>query len=172
MQNFAGAVCYTAYSLSILCFCLVEAKAAIFPVDTRGVQATIVAVSGLDTASALAIGQIQDANLHEYCNRDPGGITIRYGGSMSISQCVAQMAREMGGRKFSSSANCPYKLVTVHWGPTYRLVSKTWNDGYEPGRGYWDYVWRDSSKGVTLDGSSASGAPTVSSTFEMLCPSF
>ena len=30
-----------------------------------------------------------------------------------------------GGRKYSSSADCPRKLVTVHWGPTYVLASKS-----------------------------------------------
>jgi len=137
-----------------------------FPVSSKGVQATIVATSGRDTSQALAIGQVQDANLREYCNRDPGGMTIRYGGSMSISQCVKAMNREVGGKKYSASANCPAKTVTVHWGKIYKLVSKRYMDGY------WEYVWRDEYSGDVLDGSNASGAPTVTSTYEILCPSF
>ena len=137
-----------------------------FPVSSKGVQATIVATSGRDTSQALAIGQVQDANLREYCNRDPGGMTTTYGGSMSISQCVKAMNREVGGKKYSASANCPAKRVSVHWGNTYKLVSKKYMDGY------WDYIWRDEYSGAVLDSSSASGAPTVTSTYEMLCPSF
>jgi len=138
----------------------------LFSVSSKGVQATIVAMSGKDTSQALAIGQVQDANLHEYCNRDPGGMTTRYGGSMSISQCVKAMNREMGGKKYSASANCPAKIVTVHWGNTYKLASKKYMEGY------WDYVWRDKFSGDVLDGSNASGAPTVTSAYAMLCPSF
>lgn len=137
-----------------------------FPVSSKGVQATIVATSGRDTSQALAIGQVQGADLREYCNRDPGGMTTRYGGTMSISQCVKAMNREVGGKKYSATANCPAKTVTVHWGNTYRLASKRYMDGY------WDYVWRDEYSGEVLDGSSASGAPTVTSTYQMLCPSF
>ena len=137
-----------------------------FPVSSKGVQATIVATSGRDTSKALAIGQVQDANLREYCNRDPGGMTTRYGGSLSIAQCVKKMSREVGGKKYSASANCPAKTVSAHWGNTYKLVSKKYMYGY------WDYIWRDEHSLAVLDGSNASGAPTVTSTYEMLCPSF
>ena len=38
--------------------------------------------------------------------------------------------------------------------------------------GYSRYVWPDVSSGNILDGSSASGAPVVDLTYEMLCPAF
>ena len=129
-------------------------------------QAKIVAVSGIDTANALAIGQVQNSNLREYCSRDPGGMTTKYGGKMSFSQCFSKMSSEVGGKKYSSQANCPRKLITVHWGPTYKLVSAAKRNGY------WNYVWRDESSGNILDGSFASGAPVVDLTYKMLCPGF
>ena len=150
------------YSLTVslgvsLLVCL-GAKAEDFPVDSKGVQATIVAVSGINTPSALAIGQIQDPNLRIFCNRAAWA-------QFSFAQCIRRNQSVLG-RKYSSSANCPYKLVTVHWGPTYRLASKRYMDGYT------EYVWRDEYSGAVLDGSEASGAPTVTSTYQMLCPSF
>jgi len=150
------------YSLAVsvgvfLSVCL-GAKAERFPVDSKGVQATIVAVSGINTSSALAIGQIQDQDLREFCNRAAWA-------QFSFAQCIRQN-QSLLGSKYSSSANCLYKLVTVHWGPTYRLASKRYIDGYT------EYVWRDENSGDVLNGSEASGAPTVTSTYQILCPSF
>jgi len=141
-----------------------------FPVSSKGVQATIVAVSGRNTSQALAIGQVQNANLWEYCNRDPGGMTTRYGGRMSISQCVKAMNREVGGTKYSARANCPQGTVSGHLG-TYKLLSKKY-DGMMDGIRFTKYVWSDENSGDVLDGSEASGAPTVTDTYRMLCPSF
>lgn len=161
-------------SLSILASCAAAllpsgifsmAQAANYPVSSKGAQATVVAKSGIDSDSASVTGQVLNADLHEYCDRDPGGMTTRYGGKMTLAQCVAQMAREVGGKKYSSYANCRLGLVTSHWGKTYKLVSRAWSYGS------WDYVWRDKSSGVILDGSNASRAPTVTSIYKLLCPS-
>lgn len=141
-------------------------NASTFPTSSKGIQATIVAVSGIDTDNAIAIGQVQNSNLREYCSRDSGGITTKYGGKLSFDQCVAKFTSEVGGKKFSSSANCYRKTIQTHSGPTYKLVSTDMSYGYPL------YVWRDVSSGNILDGSSASGAPVVDLTYEMLCPAF
>ena len=117
-----------------------------FPVSSKGIQATIVATAGIDSSKALAIGQVQLSNLGEYCSRDPGGMTIKYGGTLSYDQCIERIRQEVGGRKYSSSADCPRKLVTVHWGPTYVLASKSFDHGFR------SYSWRDKHSGSVLDG--------------------
>jgi hypothetical protein len=138
-----------------------------FPTSDKGIQAVIVAISGRDTSKALAIGQVQITQLREFCNRDPGGMTNRYGGTMTIDQCVTAMLAKEGGKKYSASADCPRKTVTAHWGNTYRLASKRIVSSV-----YTEYYWRDEHSGILLDGSSASMAPTVTRTYEMLCPGF
>jgi hypothetical protein len=52
-------------------------KRASFPISAKGVQATLLAINGVDTDHATAKGQITQADFVEVCERDPGGETIQ-----------------------------------------------------------------------------------------------
>jgi hypothetical protein len=137
-----------------------------FPLSSKGYSATIIIIKNIDSDNALAVGQVRRPNAEEYCNRDPGGETTKYGGRLTFQQCVDNVLKEERGKKVSATADCLRKKVTVDWGGTYVIKSKVWNDTY------WEYTWVDDSSGAILDGSGASGAPVIEATFRMLCPAF
>ena len=64
------------------------ATAAEFPLSSKGWQATVVKLEGVNVSKALAVGEVKRENAEEYCERDPGGETIQYGGKLSKEQCV------------------------------------------------------------------------------------
>jgi hypothetical protein len=137
-----------------------------FPLSSKGYAATVIQIKNIDSNNAFAIGQVMRPNAEEYCNRDPGGETKKYGGKLTIQQCFNKVLKEESGKKVSATADCLRKKVTVDWGGTYVMKNKLWNDTY------WDYTWADDASGTVLDGSSASGVPVIEETFRMLCPAF
>jgi hypothetical protein len=134
-----------------------------FYLSSKGPMATIVAYSGLDSPNALIIGQIQLKDAREYCHRDPGGNTVKYGGRLTFSQCVNQVLSDERGKKYYARANCNEGRISDPWGDQYMLKQKKWEGSY------WDYVWIDVKGGSVLDGSSASGAPEISEFYKVLC---
>jgi hypothetical protein len=136
-----------------------------YPITSKGPLGTIVARAKIDTDAAVVVAMIKAHNALEFCKRDPGGITVRYGGRLTLTQCVKQVIQEEGGKKYYARANCRLRTVNDHWGGTYSLASKRWSGSY------WEYTWRDKSNGLLLDGSNASGAPIISDLYKLLCPS-
>ena len=88
--------------LGLLVFLGFDGKAAMaeeFPLSSKGWQATVVQIEGVNSSKALAVGEVKRNNAEEYCERDPGGITQQYGGKLTKGQCVQQvMAKEQGKR--------------------------------------------------------------------------
>ena len=134
-----------------------------FYLSSKGPSATIVAYSGLDSPNALIIGQIQLKNAREFCHRDPGGDTVKYGGKITFSQCVNQVLSEEKGKKYHARTNCQEGRISDPWGDQYMLKQKKWEGSY------WDYVWIDDKNGSVLDGSSASGATVITKLYKVLC---
>ncbi len=134
-----------------------------FYLSSKGPTATIVAYSELDSSNALIIGQIQLKDAREFCHRDPGGDTVRYGGRLTFSQCVNKVLSEERGRKYYARANCREGSVIDPQGDQYLLRQKSWRGSY------WEYVWIDAKSRSVLDGSNASGAPVITELYKVLC---
>jgi len=133
--------------------------------SSKGWQSTVVKIEGVNTSKALAVGEVKQPDAAEYCERDPGGMTKRYGGKLTKEQCIEQILREEKGKLYSASADCPRKTILTEFG-SFTLV------GIDYSAGFPDFKWRDNQSGKILDGSNASGAPVVESQFKLLCPAF
>ena len=129
-----------------------------FPVHTR-IGGTVTELTGINSSQASAAGAVTTADAQEFCARDPGGVTIEYGGRLTIEQCVASTLREYS-RVYRISADCNQMRINSTEG-VFEL--------YFPDNMDLPPRWMDSS-GDTLDWSSASGAFTISAQFRLLCP--
>jgi hypothetical protein len=70
-----------------------------------GWNGTITEISGQDRPSARMSGTVTEPDLVEYCERDPGGTTIKYGGTKTIGECVEELSLEANVR-LRTVANC------------------------------------------------------------------
>jgi hypothetical protein len=126
-----------------------------FATSSKGVQATLTSIDGIDTDHASADAVMTPADFLEYCERDPGGATTRYGGKLSITQCAEQMRRATGEQRLTSRANCRAKTVTNSDG-SWRFLSYdiaiTWKDP----KGEVEEPW--------------AGTTAVEGQFQLLCP--
>ena len=137
-----------------------------FPLSSKGYSGTVIEIKNIDTDRAFSIGEVTKENAKEYCERDPGGETIEFGGKLTFQQCVDNILKQEKNKKLSATADCIRKKVTIELGGTYILKNKSWNNGS------WNYTWVDDESGEILDGSLASGESIVEQTFRMLCPAF
>ena len=112
---------------------------------------TIVEKSGTNTANALIRGIVTKADLQEYCDRDPGGITILNAGKLTISQCVTQLQQETRKVEISSTANCNTGVL---------------NFLYDKGAA----VRVKFPLAPNSDTSCASGMPPLIAQFKIMCP--
>lgn len=118
-----------------------------FPIAScKSWNGTIVRIEGIDSTEAVMTGIVTEKNLLEYCERDPGGETIEYGGKLTVQQCVKKYGRETQKLELRSIANC--------------------RDG--------SIVFGRSSARFPLeenaDTSCGSGMPPLIAQFQMLCP--
>ncbi len=139
------------------------AMAEEFPLSSKGWQATIVNIEGVNSSKALAVGKVNRANAEEYCERDPGGITTQYGGKLTKEQCLQKVLAKEQGKLYSASADCPRKTIKTSWDETFTAIGKDASG---------NYIWRNVHSGKVLDGSNASGAPVVEGQSKMLCPAY
>ena len=136
-----------------------------YSLSSKGPGAKIIFYSGLDSADALIIGQIQAQDAQEFCDRDPGGQTVRGGGKWTIGQCVEEILNDARGEKYYARANC-IKNTLSDRGRHYAIASKEWDSEYK----YWEVLWVESRSGAVLDGSEASGAPNLTRIYRVTCP--
>jgi hypothetical protein len=141
--------------LSVRSYALIGQPSS-FPLSSKGEQATLTKIDGVDTDHALAVGRITRADYLEYCERDPGGLTTRYGGRLSVTQCIRVTERGVGRTTFTSRANCKAKQVTL-WDGTWRFLS------YDQGSITWT-----NPKGQVEE--PWGGTAAVQAQFELLCP--
>ena len=86
-----GAARFAAFVSGLLC-CNVAYAAGDFPLAScKGWNGTIVESSGVNSQSAVIRGIVTKADVQEYCERDPGGVTKQYGGKLTAGQCVSQV---------------------------------------------------------------------------------
>jgi uncharacterized protein len=96
-------------------------KRSSFPTNAKDTQATLIEIDGVDTDHALATGKSTFADYLEYCERDPGGLTVEYGGKLTLPQCARRERVSTGRSVFVSRANCKAKRVTL-WDGTWRFL--------------------------------------------------
>ena len=112
---------------------------------------TIIEKSGVNTSKALIKGIITKADIQEYCERDPGGSTIQYGGKETVAMCVEKIYRKEKDKQLIATANCSTQVLTVR-----------------------DYNNKEVQVRFPLapnaDQSCASGMPPLVSQFKILCP--
>jgi hypothetical protein len=129
-----------------------QGKSGSFPVAScKGWSATRTTIEGRDSDRAIMRGVVTDADLREYCERDPGGETIKYNGKMTIAQCITSYAKKVAGLKIVTVANCNTGEISFQYGNDVPLRARF-------------------PLGANTDTSCASGMPPVISQFQQLCP--
>jgi len=116
-----------------------------------GNNGTIVEKTSVNTDRATIKGIITKADMQEYCERDPGGITLNFGGKLTVRQCVEQEYRKKKDTYFETTANCAAKTLSFRYnGKLDRSVRFPLSSD--------------------ADTSCASGMPPLITQFVVLCP--
>lgn len=88
-----------------------------FPLAScKGWNGTVVDLSDRDTAKAGMDGIVTKMDLREYCERDPGGETVQYGGKLTVPQCVERHWKDERRTKLSATANCRTGALSMTMG--------------------------------------------------------
>jgi hypothetical protein len=124
-----------------------------FPLAScKGNGGTIIEKTGVNSTKALMKGIITKADMHEYCERDPGGSTIKNGGTQTLDSCVESGYLQVKDTQLIAIANCETGVLIM--------------------RGY-----RHSGEkkvrfplAQNADKSCASGMPPLIEQFKILCP--
>jgi hypothetical protein len=125
-----------------------------FPLAScKGWDGTIVSISGVNSRKALLKGRVTRSNIREYCERDPGGETVQFGGKQTVDECVENYYDEVKQKSVTSIADCSQGSLTHKYGEDY---SKTLQFPINP----------------NVDSSCASGIPPLELQFKLLCPQF
>jgi hypothetical protein len=122
-----------------------------FPLAScKGWSGTATSQTGIDSKSAKMTGTITRADIQEYCERDPGGETTQFGGSITPEQCTSKYFAEAKGAELNVVANCMTGALTL-------------NDEGEQKRVKFPLA-------TDADTSCASGMPPLIAQFKTLCP--
>jgi hypothetical protein len=112
---------------------------------------TITEKSGINTSRALIKGIVTKADIQEYCERDPGGSTIKYGGKETFAMCVEKIYRQEKDTQLIAVANCSTQVLTFREGNKQEAQVRF-------------------PLAPNADQSCASGMPPLISQFKILCP--
>ncbi|MER9937120.1 hypothetical protein [Mesorhizobium sp. M0088] len=113
-----------------------------------GWNGTLTKSSGQNGRNARMSGIVTEPDLVEYCERDPGGETIRNGGTKTVGECAKELAYEMNTR-MRTVANCESGVLRFFYGSKPERTMKL---------------------PLPDDRSCASGLPPLIDQFQMLCP--
>jgi hypothetical protein len=113
-----------------------------------GWNGTVQEIFGKDTREARMSGLVTEPDIVEYCERDPGGSTIQWGGTKTIGECVEGLSGEINVR-LRSTANCETGSLRFFYG-----------SGAE----------RNMRLPLPENRSCASGLPPLIEQFRTLCP--
>jgi hypothetical protein len=94
---------------------------------------------------------ITKADIQEYCERDPGGSTIKYGGKDTFAMCVEKIYRKEKDTQLIAIANCSTQVLTFREGNNQEVQVRF-------------------PLAPNSDQSCASGMPPLISQFKILCP--
>lgn len=112
---------------------------------------TIIEKTGVNTDKAMIKGIVTRADIEEYCERDPGGMTKKTGGKLTLRQCVEQEYRDQKEFVLETTASCPLKTLR------FRINGKLISSIKFP-------------LSLDADTSCASGVPPLIMQFVILCP--
>ena len=112
---------------------------------------TIIEKSGINTSRALIKGIVTKADIQEYCERDPGGSTIKYGGKETVAMCVEKIYRQEKDTQLIAVANCSTQVLTFRDGSNQEKQVRF-------------------PLAPSANQSCASGMPPLISQFKILCP--
>jgi hypothetical protein len=116
-----------------------------------GNDGTIIDKTNINTDRAIMKGIITKADMQEYCERDPGAITQKFGGKLTVNQCIEQEYRKKRDIHLETTANCAAKTLSVRYnGRLDRSIRFPLSSD--------------------ADTSCASGMPPLISQFVVLCP--
>ena len=134
-------------------WCANDARAAgDFPLAScKGWSGTVTDILGVDTRKARMEGTVTKADIREYCERDPGGETTQYGGSLTVAQCVERYWKKERGTELVATADCKRGTLSLR------------ASGQPPQSARFPL-------GADADTSCASGMPPLMAQFKMLCP--
>ena len=76
---------------------------------------TIVEINGVNTNKAFMKGIITKADINEYCERDPGGTTTKYGGKLTVNQCVAEYYAKQKNVEIQTTAHCGAQTLSFRY---------------------------------------------------------
>lgn len=144
-----------AVTIAVAFGCMVQASFAAgdFPVAScSSWNGTVAGRSGVDTKSASMQGTVTKADLQEYCERDPGGETTKFGGQLSQAGCVEKYLKLEGQTKLTTEADCELGTIKFRYGSEAPQEAKFPLE-------------------ADADASCASGMPPLVAQFKMLCPS-
>jgi peptidoglycan hydrolase-like protein with peptidoglycan-binding domain len=114
---------------------------------------TITEKSGINSKSATLRGIVTKADIQEYCDRDPGGMTRNYGGKLTPEQCVLQIQNEIGRVDLATTADCNSGALIFRYGSRPPTTVQF-------------------PLGPHADNSCASGTPPLIEQFKLLCPAW
>lgn len=116
-----------------------------------GWGATIIDIVGVDGRNARMEGAITKADMREFCDRDPGGETVQYGGALTTDQCAEKYWAQERNVTMTTTADCGKgQLVFMQ-------------NGHEPQSVRFPL-------GPDADTSCASGMPPFMAQFRIVCP--
>lgn len=120
-----------------------------FPIAScKSWDGTVTLLKGKNSRRALMAGFVSRANVREFCERDPGGETVAYGGKESVDQCIEKNYRSVENLRLTATADCAADEVTLRSGSTaFRHVRLP-----------------------VADTSCASGNPPIIAEFKLMCP--
>lgn len=129
-----------------------------FMLSSHGYSATITSLSGADTTNATMTGRVTREDAKEECERNsPGGEGLK---PKAMTKCVAATMKVEVGKTYTATADCKSRTIVASFGGRFKIVGA---DEYGSARIL-------DSKGQELGGTTASGAPSIGSQFERVCP--
>ncbi|WP_108396917.1 hypothetical protein [Devosia submarina] len=132
-------------------------------ISSKGPSASIVELNGVGTDNATLQARVSDVGAREYCERDPGGMTTAYGGSLTLEQCVQQTINADFAANLFASADCSRGLLKDASGRTLQYVGK---DEFGTAR------WFDLDAREEIGSCGACNDAASTSQFEAMCPLF
>ncbi len=129
------------------------------PLSHSGYGAKVTAINDVDSEKATMVLEVTNDDAAEYCQRDPGGETVQYGGKLTVDQCISKVMGVEEYKNYTVEADCLNKGLTGHDGHTYHITGL--DDVNSP-------VWYDENDQYELI---PAASETLTVHFAYLCPS-
>lgn len=132
-----------------------------FPSASKGIQSTAVLLVGQDTSDARIVGRVTAKDTREYCHAWEHDRT-----PAELKKCLSSIEGEIGKQEVAT-ADCVRGEVMSYGRRAVLQRGLRFKSRY--GDSY-DGTWRLKADGELVDSSMASGGPTMSAQFSILCP--